>query len=386
MKNIKLTIKQVAHLLREVTGLPILNGDVEDVLAQALRQAATGNSPQWLKSSLPLLREGATFSPWAVRLAHACLVPERFSKLMADRVEGALLPIVVSHYKKGGTGKTTVLVNTAIALAMQGVRVLVIDADPQGTATTLFDVNTEDPSLRTLQHVMFGHASNGGHPVALEDAIVPLYANAKLDLVPSDIELSSFDRVAYSRTNRERLFQRLLQQRADFFASYDVVLIDTNPGTNLLNFNLMFPASHVLMPVSLDVPSLKSMRLMHSEAAEMDEAGGSEKTMLIVGNAFHPSMVHSRESLKALRQHYGPSMAETVIPAYAGVSRQGWSEAAGRTLIEREPSAAAAKRLATLAIELMERTVWQPSGLGRAKFEPSEGMASAEDRLEEVAA
>ena len=373
MKNISMNVKQAALLACAVTGKSILPSEFEGALIQQIDKFSDFPSlSNDLKIELKTLRVEQEYSPVAIRLAHAGAIPERASFLLEGGLKQELPPVLVSHYKKGGTGKTTILANIAIAMAGQGIRVLYIDADPQGTSTTLFGQDIENPMLRTLQHVIFGHDSNAGRPIPLADAIIPLYANAVLDLIPSDIQLSAFERLAYPVNNRERLFERMMARNIPLLSRYDIILIDTNPGTNLLNFNLMFPATHIMMPVSLDVPSMKSMHLMISESLEMSDAGAKEKDMIMIGNVHQESTTHSRESLIALREAYEEQMMQTVIPAYAGVSRQGWEHERGRTLIEREPTAAASKRLSLLSQEILERVLWRPMGLGVLEFDRSE--------------
>lgn len=375
MKSINLTLKQAAVTACAITDRSLLPEEFEEALIDQVHALAAikGKLSPELKRDLHFLQRDNFYSPVATRLVHAHTLPGRAPFLLEARDPKVLPPLIISHYKKGGTGKTTVLANVAISMAMQGIRVLYIDADPQGSSTTLFGLDVEDTSLRTLQHVLFGHPSNGGKPVAPENAIVRLYDNAVLDLIPSDLELSSFDRVAYPKTNRERLFEKLLKEHAAFFSRYDVIVADTSPSPSLMTLNLMVPASHIMMPVSLDVPSMKSMRLMQADRLELADLNAREKDWFIVANVFQSSMTHSKESLKVLRNDLGDQMMHTVIPSYAGVSRQGWAHETGRTLIEREPSAPASKRITTLANELLERVLWAPMGQGVLKHDKSEG-------------
>jgi chromosome partitioning protein len=356
MKKIGIAPRQAATLLSSMTGKTLSASD--------------------LLRYLPEEKFYQPYEPSAIRHAHGALMTSRrpaLSGVLSDLRPDRRPPVMVSHYKKGGTGKTTILCNVAIALAMQGYRVLYIDVDPQGTSTTLFGVDIEDPELRTLQHVLFGYE---GEPVSLERSRIPLYDNAVLDLIPSDISLSAFDRLGFGLERKNWLyFDRLLQKNPEFFSRYEWVLVDTNPGTNLLNQNMMVPADYLLMPVSLDVPSMKSMRLMAAEAAELHELGASAKGLMIVANIFHAAMRHSQESLDALTTSYPNELLNTVVPAYAGVSRQGWSEPKGRTLLEKEPSSPAARKLVELSVEIANRVYWEP--LREAKQHASEAARTA---------
>lgn len=381
MKSIQMTLKQAAGLVCAITDVSVLPSELEEAIAASIMriEASPGVSSNELIKDLTrhpktiIHGEPSAFGPTAIRLAHAHALPHRAQYLMGNAPKGKP-PVVVSHYKKGGTGKTTVLINTAIAMAAQGIRVLYIDADPQGTSTTLFGIDIEDPSLRTLHHVIFGAH---GTPTPISDAVMPLYDNAVLDLIPSSIALAEFEGVAHASKYSERRFDKLLHKEEGFFSRYDLVLVDTNPGTNMLNFNLLFSATHILMPVSLDVPSMKSMHLMDSEAVELHEAGAGPKEKIIVGNIHQAATRHSQESLEVLQRVFAKQTAKTVLQAYAGVSRQGWMNEHGRTLIEREPTSPLAKKIGVLALELLERIIWAPRGLGVLRFEGEDGADDA---------
>jgi len=110
-------------------------------------------------------------------------------------------PVVASRMSKGGVGKSCISVNISMAMALQGWRVLFIDADPQGTATTLFGEDKEDtadPLKYTLMSVLLDGAS-------LSDGLIQPYSDLELSLLPCDIFVSQFDMRAINQPRRELL-------------------------------------------------------------------------------------------------------------------------------------------------------------------------------------
>jgi chromosome partitioning protein len=337
MKSLSMTTKQAALLLSTVSSKLVVQDDLKNIL---------------------LNKSSKLISPMDIRKLHGQVRPDRAARL--SQLEGDLPtnvpPIVVCHFTKGGVGKTTVLTNVAIELARQGLKVLFIDADPQGTSTTLFGVDVDDANIRTLQNVLFGY---NGTSTPIKSAIIPLYEDAVLDLIPSDLGLSTFDLEAYPKKLREFLVKNLIKDNKDFFSQYDIVLVDTNPGSNLLNLNLMIAADNIFMPVSLDILSVKSMRLMAAELQEVQSTDNRKRNMIVVGNCYQAGTRHGEASLESLQKNYPLEMMATVIPSYAGVKRQGWGGIDHpQILIEIEPNSPAAKKLSQLAVELANRLMW----------------------------
>lgn len=337
MKSLAMPLQQASTLLSTVTGRAV--------------------SVDQLKKLLPARDLSALVTPKELRQAHARMVPSRKEHLLVEvKASDKRPPIVCCHFKKGGVGKTTILSNIAIELARQGLRVCYIDADPQGTSTTLFGIDIEDESLITLQGLIFADKSK---PISPKEAAISLYSDATLDLIPADNALAGFDRAGHPLNSREWLFEKLVVKNMDFFSQYDIVLIDTNPATNLLNLNLMATADYILTPVSLDVPTMKSMKLMIAQFDELEDLQAGYKQHLIVANNYHSAFRHSKIVLQDLQAGYPDEIFDTVVPNYVGVARQGWTNDKGTTLIEREPKSSAALSLSTLAIEFANRIIWK---------------------------
>lgn len=139
--------------------------------------------------------------------------------------------------QKGGSCKTTSVVNVAACMAGQGSRVLVIDADTQSNAT-YFLLGGQSPRRPTLADVLTGDAS-------AESAIVPTTTKG-IDLIPSESALADVNVSLAGEVGRER---RLRSAMSDMSRAFDVCLIDTGPGRSLLTTNVLNYVHEVIVPI-----------------------------------------------------------------------------------------------------------------------------------------
>lgn len=233
---------------------------------------------------------------------------------------------VAAH--KGGSGKTTVAVNLAGALAVRGDRVLVVDADPQGAAGASLGATTRKP---TLYEVLAGE-------VGLAEAICPT-ATEGIDLVPADLDLAG----AEIELPRRSGWQQILSGALRGMDTYDVVVLDTAPGLGVLPFLALAAADRVLIVCPPDYLSYRSLPTV-LEAAQRARV----PLIGIVPNRVEGRTRHEADVLAELHaDHEGRLLVE--IPRRV-VLRD--AAVAGVPVSVYAPSSAAAAAFARLAQEV----------------------------------
>ena len=163
--------------------------------------------------------------------------------------------VIAVTNQKGGVGKTTTTVNLGVALAKEGKRVLLIDADPQASLTVSMGISKPDDldiSLATvLQHIVDDQAYN------LDMGII--HHNEGVDLLPSNIELSSFEIGLVNTMSRELILKSYLY---DIKHNYDYILIDCMPSLGMMTVNALSAADSIIIPSQPNFLSVKGLGLL----------------------------------------------------------------------------------------------------------------------------
>jgi chromosome partitioning protein len=241
--------------------------------------------------------------------------------------------------QKGGVGKTTTTINLAAYLAKQGKSVLVVDADPQGNATSGLGVDKHTLN-HALYDVMFSKA-------ALGDALVQTSTNNVI-LVPSNANLASAEVDMVNVAQREYLLKNALSS-----SSHDIVLIDCPPSLGLLTVNALTAADSILIPVQAEYYALEGLSQLLGVVQEVKQ--GLNNDLSILGVVL--TMFDSRTSLSGqvrdeLKKHFGDSLLETVIPRNIRLAE---APSYGKTIADHDKWSKGARAYKALAKEVTSR-------------------------------
>ena len=163
--------------------------------------------------------------------------------------------VIAITNQKGGVGKTTSTVNLGVGLAMQGKRVLLIDADPQGSLTVSLGVKNPDDLEVSLATVMSDVIED--RPLHVDTGIIA--HKEGIDLLPSNIELSGMETALFNTMSREYVLKSYVSMAR---TNYDFILIDCMPSLGMMTVNALVAADSVIIPSQPSFLSTKGLDLL----------------------------------------------------------------------------------------------------------------------------
>lgn len=268
---------------------PVVNGALDE---------DSGGSAAMESSSVAASQDTAPAAPEAVS-----------SEALVPRPELTLPRIIAIANQKGGVGKTTTSVNLGAGLAELGFRVLVIDLDPQGNATTGLGVNH-----RSVHGSVYDVIMNG---TPVEDCVEPTSVK-NLFVIPATIDLAGAEIELVPAMSRELKLKRALDDVKD---DYDIMLIDCPPSLGLLTVNGLAAADDVLVPIQCEYYALEGLgQLLRNVSLVSKNLNPSLTVRGIVLTMFDARTKLAEQVETEVRAHFGPRVYRTVIPRTVRIS------------------------------------------------------------------
>jgi len=243
--------------------------------------------------------------------------------------------------QKGGVAKTTTAVNLGAYLAQAGRRVLLIDTDPQGNATTSLGVDPRKLS-NSLYHVLI-------EKLPIQQALT-LTERVGLDLIPASTDLAGAEVEMAHMMARERLLGRALQPLMD---AYDYILIDDPPSLGLLTINGLTTAHGVLIPVQCEYLALEGLSLLLNTIQQVREVLNERLVLTGVLLTMYDSRTNlGQQVVQEVKTYFPDKVYQTIIPRNVRLSE---APSYGQSILSYAPSSPGALAYQALAQEFMQR-------------------------------
>ena len=244
--------------------------------------------------------------------------------------------------QKGGTGKTTTCENLGVGLAMEGKKVLLVDADPQGSLTVSMGWQDPDTLPITLSALM---------QKAMNDQCIPpgegiLHHAEGVDLIPANIELAGLEVALVNTMSREKVMKQVLESAK---REYDYILIDCTPSLGMLTVNALAAADSALIPVQAQYLSAKGLeQLLQTVQKVRRQINPKLKIEGILLTMTDSRTNYGKQIDTLIRQAYGSKIKvfDQTIPRSV---RAAETSAAGKSIFQYDPKSKVAEAYHSIA-------------------------------------
>ena len=250
--------------------------------------------------------------------------------------------IIAVANQKGGVGKTTTAVNLAASLAAAEQRVLLVDGDPQGNATSGIGL-TSDASERTTYELLIGAST--AHEARRRAIQFP-----HLDVIPATPDLAGAEVELVPMDTRESRMRVALQQIQN---DYDFILIDCPPSLGLLTVNMLVAATSVLIPLQCEYFALEGLSQLLSTIQSLQKSLNPDLFIMgVILTMYDARLNLSRQVAADAREHFGALVFDTVVPRNVRLAE---APSFGRPIISYDITSVGASAYLQLANELIMR-------------------------------
>jgi chromosome partitioning protein len=262
--------------------------------------------------------------------------------------------VFVVANQKGGVGKTTTTVNVAAGLALYGARILVIDLDPQGNASTALGIEHSEGTPGVYEAVIEGEP--------LSKLLAPCAEHPGIMVVPATIDLAGAEIELVSIVAREsRLKKSLDAHLAETEAAgekYDYVFIDCPPSLGLLTINALVAAPEVLIPIQCEYYALEGVgQLLRNIEMVKSHLNPNLDVTTVILTMYDGRTKLADQVAEDVRAHFGDKVLRTVIPRSVKVSE---APGYGMTILDYDPGSRGAMSYLDASRELAERAHTSP--------------------------
>lgn len=242
--------------------------------------------------------------------------------------------------QKGGVGKSTTAINLGAALAEEGRKVLIVDIDPQGNASSGLGVDKTEVEYSIYDLLLEG--------VDFSEVIISV-ADSNLDIIPANIDLAGAEIELVSQISRESRLDKALQGDID---SYDFILIDCPPSLGLLTLNALTAADGVIVPIQCEYYALEGLgQLLETIKLVQNNLNSRLELEGVLLTMYDSRTNLSDQVADEVKKHFSDEIYQTVIPRNVRLSE---APSFGQSIISYDNRSSGAKAYRKLAQEVLE--------------------------------